>query len=491
MRLKRHEMVHGQAATTRRGRRVRFDTPDRALTEAGVALYLIGRRQETESLRDRSGLLSTVAVERAPASGGRPRLGAFGDKSGLAPWFEVSFTETVYTLSGLGGEETRLALLIEEISGRKLELAHLSLPEGGSPDILYCLAEALTQAEGERAFLVSLARAEVETAAAQGLLEAPAYRTDIALPPGSTLMEAFVRTGRNCLEQIAANAPCVAAGLDREGLHQMRVGLRRLRSAMTLYKKILSGAEARRVRQELKWLSGVLGPARDMDVFIEEILIPVRKGPGLAALKSRFTAQRAGLLEAAVVAVRSPRFARLMLDLSRWLGEGTWRTPSPKKGQKKRIKRLSRPALDFATQVLGEDVAHVRDLGGDLRAMAPAERHALRIELKRLRYAGGFFASLFAERHPERLLKDLAALQDALGVLNDIAVAHGLLAGLAKGEEGPRLAQAARAVINHHDHRVDKALDKAVQCWESFAKDPLFWGSERPETRPETSSGKK
>ena len=69
---------------------------------------------------------------------------------------------------------------------------------------------------------------------------------------------------------------CVAANeaalhhRDAEGLHQMRVGIRRLRAAMSIFKRMLSGSQATAIKSELKWLAGELGPAREVDVFVSE-----------------------------------------------------------------------------------------------------------------------------------------------------------------------------------------------------------------------------
>ena len=88
-------------------------------------------------------------------------------------------------------------------------------------------------------------------------------------------VETFLVIGRSILRHIAANEPAVRRS-DPEGVHQMRVGLRRLRGAMALFKRLLGDKQSERIKSELKWLTGELAPARDLDVYERSNIEPLR-----------------------------------------------------------------------------------------------------------------------------------------------------------------------------------------------------------------------
>ena len=87
--------------------------------------------------------------------------------------------------------------------------------------------------------------------------------------------EAFRAIARNCLRQIIANEPVMCAGR-AEGLHQMRIGLRRLRAAIAIFADVVGDEDQKKIKSELKWITQELGPARDLDVFAADVLEPLR-----------------------------------------------------------------------------------------------------------------------------------------------------------------------------------------------------------------------
>ena len=111
------------------------------------------------------------------------------------------------------------------------------------------------------------------------------------------------------------------AGEDPEYLHQMRVALRRLRSAFSVFAPALPAETTAPVAAELKWLGAALGPARDWDVFVTETLPPVHaefgEHPALAAFGERCAALRRAAAQRARRTVASQRYQRLMLDARR------------------------------------------------------------------------------------------------------------------------------------------------------------------------------
>src|SRR4029077_9570715 len=138
--------------------------------------------------------------------------------------------------------------------------------------------------------------------------------------------QAFRAVGQSCLRQIIVNEPGVCAG-DAQSLHQMRIGLRRLRAAIVAFEKIAADSEQERIRDELKWITNELGPARDLDVFEADILQPMSATHGedaRAEAPRAFVNARAKAYGAAAQSVRSARFRNVLLDVAEWIEAGHW-----------------------------------------------------------------------------------------------------------------------------------------------------------------------
>jgi CHAD domain-containing protein len=119
-----------------------------------------------------------------------------------------------------------------------------------------------------------------------------------------------------------ANADAVQ-NLEPEGIHQMRVGLRRLRAAISLFSHFLPGQRSEKIKAELKWLTKELAPAREIDVFVKEKIsratrnvVPRRGGK---AIKKQFAARRAEAFERARKAVNSERCRTLLVEVLEWI----------------------------------------------------------------------------------------------------------------------------------------------------------------------------
>ena len=112
----------------------------------------------------------------------------------------------------------------------------------------------------------------------------------VDLVAGTSTRDAFKIIGRACLKQVVGNEPALLKG-EPEGVHQMRVGLRRVRAAMSLFGGILSDPQTAAIKAELKWLAGELAPARELDVLMKRVLAPVRSATraGTACRRSRAT----------------------------------------------------------------------------------------------------------------------------------------------------------------------------------------------------------
>ena len=244
---------------------------------------------------------------------------------------------------------------------------------------------------------------------------------------------------------VQANAAAVAASADAEHLHQLRVGLRRLRSALALFKRFAQAPA--HVRDELRGSARQLGQARDAEVLAQETLarvpVPVNLANEWALLRGAAAAAAATARQQAVDTLREPRHLRWQLALLGWvhsladedesLTTGPMQVPS---------EAPARPPLEGMP---GRELRRLRkgliNSGRHLRGPDAAARHRVRIAAKKLRYATEFFATLYQPKASTPFIRSMAALQDELGSLNDAEVATDLLHRLAAGS--PALAAAA------------------------------------------------
>jgi CHAD domain-containing protein len=269
-----------------------------------------------------------------------------------------------------------------------------------------------------------------------------------------------------------------------EGLHQMRVGLRRLRAAITVFSSITADGERERIKGELRWFSGVLGAARDLDVLIADVLVPMRDEhpdkPAFARICREFESRRARAYEAVTAAVDSDRYRALLLDTMEWIESGPWRTNADPLLQVRR----EQPITTLAIDQLSRRYRKIVKLGKDLRKSSPEERHLLRIRGKKLRYATEFLGELFpGKRNSRRCNEALSALknlQDSLGGLNDIVTRESIAVQIA--DEGSAADPANRArtfaagiIVGAQESRRAQLLDAAERAYDDLAAVKPFW----------------
>ncbi|WP_439614009.1 CHAD domain-containing protein [Reyranella sp.] len=236
-----------------------------------------------------------------------------------------------------------------------------------------------------------------------GLAGAIAARSAAASVPGKmSALDAFASLSRGCLDQVATNARLLQLSGDAEALHQCRVGLRRLRATLTAFRRILPRDDLDRWKTEAGWLAGELAAARELDALIAHVADsasgPIRGNRSLALFGEKLVLARALACDAAVEAIRAPRFTALLLDFSEWLDEAPW----PHKGDAKVARRARGHASAVASEALDRLHGRLRKAGKHLGRPDPAGRHKVRIKAKKLRYAAEFFSETFGKRARKR-----------------------------------------------------------------------------------------
>ncbi|HLF58123.1 MAG TPA: CHAD domain-containing protein [Alphaproteobacteria bacterium] len=273
-------------------------------------------------------------------------------------------------------------------------------------------------------------------------------------------------------DDIAWNGACALAGNDPEAVHQLRIALRRLRAILSLYKKLLAPRERDQLRDLVRAVNAPLGRARDIDVFADEVLGPalsaMPEDRDLAALAAAAEAERAGRREEARDAIRSDRFTRL-IGAAELLAAAP-----PRDGDAAAV--LAKPASSFARKTLRRRHKKLCQAGHHLRHMLAAERHQLRIAVKKQRYAAELFAPLFAGSRPGKYAKALSRVQSALGANNDAAVAPAQLECLRPRAEGGAFARGSALVLGFHAGQAEARERRLRLAWKKFKSAKTFWG---------------
>ena len=280
---------------------------------------------------------------------------------------------------------------------------------------------------------------------------------------------------------LLANVAPVLESDDAEGIHQARVALRRLRSALALFRPAFADAELERIADHAKWLATRLGPARDMDVFAEELLAPVLDGlpqdRALTAFALAVQGERQRRRMVARRALRSRRFKIFIDATERWLA----RVIAPRLhavGGRAPIGAALGDILAYAAERLDKRARGVAKRGRDFNSMPSDSRHDLRLALKKLRYAAEFFHGLFAKNAANIYIADLTRFQSGLGYLNDLATARKLSTGVADSLSEARAADmryAGGLVLGWHGREAARVEARLRKAWRRFQADPGFW----------------
>ena len=478
-------------AATRRLSTVYYDTPELSLSKAGLCLRVRKKgRGFVQTVKDESsGALASERHEyaceipsaepdlnRITDEGLRARLQAIAAAVPFAPMIETEILRTTRLVRSPSGDAVELAVDRGEI--RTLMNGHAALAvseielelKEGAPAALYEVARRLSRKSPLTVKTESKSARGMRALQGEPICAHKAGRTQ--LPPDCTAEEAFRVTLLHCLRHIARNAPAVAEARLPEGVHQIRVGLRRLRAALSA-----SGGEFRvraleSLDERAKNLSDIFGGTRELDVFATELLTPVEdstKKPGLAQLRLILEELRRESWEQAVKLVQSDDFTGFLIDLGFAIETRIWRESA----SHEQLAAFERTARALASETLDKRLKQAGKRAKHLASLNVQERHRLRIALKKLRYSAEFFAPLFAAKPVSAFLERLSKLQDLFGALNDAATVETILRRItehAGKRSSPELLEAAAFVDGWHHSRVEPTWDKAKKRWKASSK---------------------
>jgi inorganic triphosphatase YgiF len=495
--LRRHRRVREAAisrASTRTLRSVYFDTRSLDLLHREVTLRVrhVGRRR-VQTLKlpagDTGGLFQRTEIEcdirgdsPDPARIQDPTLRAIVLQACQSPEFgpiletEVQRTER---LLRVGDTTLRFDLDVGEIRAPRgsQPICELELELGaGDPAGLYALALELQGSARLRVSTRSKFQRGLELVT--GAHPSPQRAERLRTPPDATLEQAMEAALRGSLDQTLGNEEPARRGVDPEGVHQMRVGVRRLRSALALFREVLPADQIAPFQEELRWLCDELGRSRDLDVFCEEALAPLRRrfpsDPALKRLDEEAEQMRADAHVGLRESLDSRRCAELILRLGHWLASRAWRQQPTSPASA----RLFQPARDAARVLLAKRYARLRRRGRALETKSERDKHALRIDAKKLRYAAEFLRGLFPRSRSGRFIDKAADLQETLGHLNDASTASDLLARILDhldGHSQPPLVRAAGFVEGWIARAADDQLAFLMERWKRMRRQAPFW----------------
>ena len=466
-------------------RSVYYDTAEHSLAEQGYSLRVrhdgktyvqtlkfappeeksFSRHEWETPLHD-----SKPDLSRLPATAIGPVAARLGAKA-LVPVFSTLVTRQAIPLSLKG---TKLELAFDQgvitAGGWKRPISEIEIElQKGEAARLYELALALLDLATLRWSTAS--RFERGHALARGTPPPISQAASSALASDATLDGAIAAILAGCQRHLLANEAAAEDGRDPEGVHQMRVALRRMRAAFALFRRELETEGFKAFDQEAKWIAHKLGACRNWDVFETETLAEAKiEEAERCVLQGAAEPKRDESYGALRKAFAGQRYARFQLSLGHWIECGGWRRELD--GAMRT--QLDEPLAKFAPSSLDALMCKARQRGKRFDKLKLRKRHRLRVALKELRYAIEFFRPLFRKDKAKRQEKKLALLQKLLGKDSDAITTTALLGELAEASSSSSCRDAAEALQAWQTEERQAAAPHARKAWAKFKKSEPF-----------------
>jgi triphosphatase len=467
-------------------RTVYYDTSEHDLHAAGITLRL---RRQTR------GWLQTVKVDQPVAEGvsnpieveasvddEEPDLTKISDTklkravqkavkgTSLRPVFETVVQRTTRKIK-VRDSEIELAVDDGEVRAgpthKELREAELELKSGTAEGLLFAAEKMLagyelefsTRSKAERGYRLALGK--------KGSNAEPQKARPASIKRKDTCATAFSEILASASRQILVNRQAVLDTDDPNGAHQLRIGLRRLRSALRAMHPLVDRGSLRTFERSARDMGRCVGTLRDADVIISGIYAPVEAAAsdktGFAELREALVRDRQAKRDAVRAALRGCAWTHLQLYLTLWprtLDES---------------QKLDRPVTKHARMVLRKAWKRSAKCARNLDDLDAEHRHQMRKALKRLRYQTEFFAPLFQDRETQRFIRQLKTLQDVFGYVNDVRMAPRLVDVQKECESSIDAAKAASYTVGRHEAECVHVWRGAGKAWKHLKRSPRFW----------------
>ncbi|MBV9559851.1 MAG: CHAD domain-containing protein [Bradyrhizobium sp.] len=471
---------------------VYYDTPGRALWENGLSLRV--RQSGTRFAQTVKAEASDDPLRRGEWEASVPSMAP--DLALAAPFMpaklrddlqlqpvEAVFTSDIHRHQRLvdlpsGTVEVAFDHGVLKAGVRSTPVAEIELElKAGHASAIYELALRLAEH--------GAVRPSIRTKSARGFdLAADAAPTaekprKLRVEPAASLDDTFAAILRECLRHLLQSLPAAEHGGDPEGVHQLRVALRRLRSAFNLLRAAGASSRLEGFREEAGWLAQNLSTARDLDVFQGSTLPVIAEAcsgiVGFDVLSTATEQRRGDAYRKVREVLAGRRCAAFVLGLGSFIETRGWRSDVAPEA----LGQLAEPAANFARRVLAIQHLKVLKRGRHLKSLGAEQRHRLRLAVKKLRYLADFLLPLCAEgKAAKRFAHRLADLQEELGAFNDMATTAKVLESL--GAETAGGGTAAAAITGWQAHGMVGAEPRLRGAWKEFAEVKPPWVVEAP-----------
>ncbi len=295
--------------------------------------------------------------------------------------------------------------------------------------------------------------------------------TDIEVAGNATTAEAFHDIVGAALDHLLANV-AAAAQSDSEGVHQIRVAVRRLRSALMLFERRLHARPIQTFNSELRRIGQIFGVARDWDVFVLQTLassaIEVPHDGAFDDLRAVTETYRAAAHRSACTEIGGARLTRLVLGMASWIEDGA-RKPALLGDSD-----MADPISHLAPHLLERMLRKVVKLGHGLDDTSPEQLHQLRRAVKRLRYSVEFLSGLYPPDRVRNYLDLCQELQKQLGAVTDAAVTAALLERLQR-KEGRTFGSTIGVLTEWNDVQSHRAHHHIARAWHRLNSAKPYW----------------
>ncbi len=475
-------------STTRRLKSVYYDTQDRTLLQSGISLRVrkvgsnflqtIKKKREDSTSFERSESevrVPTILPDASSIKDREFRKVVEEHAPRLEPIFTTKVTRHAINLE-LDSARVEVAFdkgtiettdKVEAVSEIELEL------KSGSSSQIYDFGKHLVDSVPLK--VGTLSKSDRGYALAFDLSK---KSTKVRKPIATHEMkmtEAITAILTSCQAHILANQAVAEEGRDIEGVHQMRIGLRRLRSAIYYLRAEVPSNFFRPIDSEAEWILSVLDPARNWDVFVTETIGCLSDNNELKISFDELGKEAETLRQRSYHVLRdalaSARYTHFHLSLGRIIEGQTWRDGA----SAKTLRSFSKTVSKTAPRIFRRLLKKAKKRGKNLKSLGAKERHKLRISLKRLRYALDTFRTGGKRRATKRYLDQLSHLQEIFGADSDALTTRSLLEEIARTSDSSPVHTAIGAVIGWQGRERNIRAKTIDETWRAFKKIDPPW----------------
>jgi len=486
------------ASTIKKLYSIYYDTPDLRLKKLGCSFRLrkIGK-DWVQTIKAGGSILAGLHQHdewEVPLPTAQPNFTLFKDPrmqqlfndpkliEALQPVFITKFTRHLQYLKLSHGNEIEFCLDHGNIiaGSKRTTICEIELElKAGDPLEILQFAYELVDKSPFPLRLENASKAERGYILHSGHIPPPVRTIKTEITSAMDLNIALKIIMENCLDQLSKNENgMLMTNEDIEYLHQMRVALRRLHSAVNIFHQAFPSTEVISIRKDLEWLTKQLNPARDWDIFVTETFPRIAghfpQHTGLSLILDTSKTIRKKYNESARMSIKSRRYTKLMLNISIWLTSIDQSKAVEAKAQAHNALQPT-DTRTFITTLMAELHQKILEAGKNQNKLDIPTLHTLRIYIKKQRYISEFFQDFFPSRAYKQYIDLLAYLQDLLGSIKDYANTQKFL------DETPikknKNVQYGAIAVTHGwiTHSLVEKKIELSQAWMTFSKVESFW----------------